>query len=35
MEYPLSWLVPLATVALYVVWGLWYQATNPEASSGD
>jgi hypothetical protein len=31
MEHPVAWIVPLALTALYVVWGLVYQARNPEA----
>lgn len=30
MHYPLSWLLPLAIVGLYVAWGLTYQARTPE-----
>ncbi len=31
MEHAVSWIVPIAVVALYVAWGLGYQARNPEA----
>jgi hypothetical protein len=31
MHYPLAWIVPIAITAVYVVWGLGYQARNPEA----
>ena len=31
MEHAVSWIVPIVIAALYVVWGLGYQARNPEA----
>ena len=30
MHHLLSWLVPLAVVAVYLAWGLAYQAPRPE-----
>jgi len=37
IEHTISWIVPIAVVVLYVVWGMGYQARNPEAGgeSGD
>lgn len=35
MHYPLSWLVPLALVGLYILWGLSYQARLPEDEASD
>ena len=31
MEHAVSWIIPIAVAALYVVWGLSYQARNPQA----
>jgi len=31
MDQFFAWIVPIALVVLYVVWGLAFQARNPEA----
>ena len=31
MEHPAAWIVPIAIVLFYAVWGLGFQARNPEA----